>query len=340
MSLKILRIAFYLIFLIGGCSICQEKNMDASYLIDGVQKIYIVDESKCSGPANKDEAGKVYLIEGKENIEKIRQELKKWTDLTNKGGCLCGGPDKHYYCMSANGQRNYWGLDCDEFINGMEITVGLNALINPKYETFIGIHVGFALVADVPISTDETNLVKMAHDKGYEIFYKGWGKQYYIDNLEDDVSSAGKTVPYYKINILVPTSHSKEEIQRATRAFPFMQNVRCVCDSISRLRIVMDPEIVDSTKLIYSKMPVFPEAALKARLSGSVVVEIIVDEKGSVENVRIMSSTNPIFNDNAIEAVKTWRFTPPTDKKGVNVKIYVTRKIKFNWSESDKVTIP
>jgi len=51
------------------------------------------------------------------------------------------------------------------------------------------------------------------------------------------------------------------------------------------------------------------QEAMAARVEGTVVLEIIVDERGVVPDARVVRSI-PLLDQSALEAVKQWRFTP------------------------------
>lgn len=156
----------------------KKKLPGMSYLIEGVDRIYIVDESHCSGPTNMEDAGRVYLIEGKEKIEVLKEKFNKWKLDNEYGMCACGGPDKHYYCFREKDQTTYWGVDCDTYLNNLEMPVDLNAIINPKYDTFLGIPTGYALIADVPLEFSEKDIYAQAESSGIQIFYRQGERQY------------------------------------------------------------------------------------------------------------------------------------------------------------------
>ncbi|MCW1886521.1 energy transducer TonB [Luteolibacter flavescens] len=56
--------------------------------------------------------------------------------------------------------------------------------------------------------------------------------------------------------------------------------------------------------------PTYPASARSAGLQGRVTVTFTVDERGYVVNTRVSSSTNPIFNEAALAAVRRWKFRP------------------------------
>lgn len=56
--------------------------------------------------------------------------------------------------------------------------------------------------------------------------------------------------------------------------------------------------------------PQYPPIAKIAHMSGTVVLHAIISKTGSVVNLNVASSSNPMFNNYALEAVKQWRYRP------------------------------
>ena len=63
-------------------------------------------------------------------------------------------------------------------------------------------------------------------------------------------------------------------------------------------------------QLFIDPAPAYPEALLKARVAGDVVVRIHIDTYGRVQNPKIEKASDPAFGAAALEAVKLWRFLP------------------------------
>jgi protein TonB len=61
--------------------------------------------------------------------------------------------------------------------------------------------------------------------------------------------------------------------------------------------------------LQHKVMPVYPLAAVPMRLSGTVVLQATVGEKGTVEDVKVVSGP-PLLTAAAIDAVRQWRYSP------------------------------
>src|SRR4051812_2868549 len=56
--------------------------------------------------------------------------------------------------------------------------------------------------------------------------------------------------------------------------------------------------------------PAYPEAARKAKQEGRVVVEFVVEADGTVTREQVGESTDDVFNQAALDAVKQWHFRP------------------------------
>jgi TonB family protein len=62
-----------------------------------------------------------------------------------------------------------------------------------------------------------------------------------------------------------------------------------------------------SRKVVAKTTPAIPELAKKMHLSGKVKVEVVVSAAGAVTSAKLVGG-NPVFEANAIDAVKHWKF--------------------------------
>ena len=58
--------------------------------------------------------------------------------------------------------------------------------------------------------------------------------------------------------------------------------------------------------------PVYPQMAKIAHIQGVVATEALIDKNGAFQNLRIVSSDNPLLSQSALDAVKQWRYQPAT----------------------------
>jgi TonB family protein len=74
--------------------------------------------------------------------------------------------------------------------------------------------------------------------------------------------------------------------------------------------------------------PAMPRAALAQKIEGTVTVEITFDEKGVVEDVKIVSSPHEILSEAVLSAVKQWKMEPRLEK-GKPVIVVARRSFVF-----------
>ncbi len=86
--------------------------------------------------------------------------------------------------------------------------------------------------------------------------------------------------------------------------------------------------ILQQSKLIYKVNPVYPPLALKARVQGTVILEAIIDEEGSVSSVKVLGG-HVLLVDAAVQAVKQWKYSP-TVLSGEPVPVVATVTVIFH----------
>lgn len=74
--------------------------------------------------------------------------------------------------------------------------------------------------------------------------------------------------------------------------------------------------------------PVYTEEARKARVTGVVVIEAIIDEQGNVTNAAVLQGLPMGLDRSALEAVQGWKFKPAT-REGKPVRVYYTLTVTF-----------
>jgi TonB family protein len=74
--------------------------------------------------------------------------------------------------------------------------------------------------------------------------------------------------------------------------------------------------------------PQYTELARKARISGVVIVEAVINEQGNVENARVLKGLPMGLDQSALDAIKTWMFKPAT-LHGKPVPVYYVLTVSF-----------
>jgi TonB family protein len=62
--------------------------------------------------------------------------------------------------------------------------------------------------------------------------------------------------------------------------------------------------------LVRKVQPVYPAVMQSARVSGQVQLDAIIHADGTIGDVTVLRSTNGVFAQSAIAAVKQWKYTP------------------------------
>ncbi|MEZ5423240.1 MAG: TonB family protein [Pyrinomonadaceae bacterium] len=83
-----------------------------------------------------------------------------------------------------------------------------------------------------------------------------------------------------------------------------------------------------NSKATYLPKPQYPETALRMGISGSVTVQVLIDEEGRVVSATA-SNGNELFRESALRAAKQAKFTPT---KLSNVPIKVTGIIVYHFT--------
>ncbi|MGH9788063.1 MAG: TonB family protein [Candidatus Acidiferrales bacterium] len=84
---------------------------------------------------------------------------------------------------------------------------------------------------------------------------------------------------------------------------------------------------VSASKRIGGSPPKYPELARRARIQGTVTLEVIIGTDGRVNNIRVQSG-HPMLIQAAVDAVKTWKYTP-TMMNGQPVEVLTTVVVIF-----------
>jgi TonB family protein len=77
---------------------------------------------------------------------------------------------------------------------------------------------------------------------------------------------------------------------------------------VSGDKTVVNVSDAGTPSLLHSPSPVYPEAALRARVEGTVKLRVTIDENGGVSKVEAASGPE-LLRDAAVQAVRGWQFT-------------------------------
>ena len=95
-------------------------------------------------------------------------------------------------------------------------------------------------------------------------------------------------------------------------------------------RVYAPDEIATRPELVKKVMPIYPPIARNRGLEGLVVVEVVIDRQGHIEDDRVkVVQSVPGLDQAAIDALRQWRFRPGRDKEGRPVLVRVQIPFRF-----------
>jgi protein TonB len=68
--------------------------------------------------------------------------------------------------------------------------------------------------------------------------------------------------------------------------------------------------VLKTPALLKRVEPDYPPLAVASNLTGVVILEATVDERGEVSDVRVLRSVHPLLDAEAMKAVRQWRYSP------------------------------
>lgn len=89
------------------------------------------------------------------------------------------------------------------------------------------------------------------------------------------------------------------------------------------------PGGIDALKETVIKNLQFPEAALKAGISGSVLVNYTIDTEGKVQNIKVMQGLSPECDAEAIRVTSLLKGWEPGRRQGKPVNITISMPVEF-----------
>lgn len=79
---------------------------------------------------------------------------------------------------------------------------------------------------------------------------------------------------------------------------------------------------------LYITKPKYPEIGRKAGVEGVVYLKLLLDTTGYVIDIKVVKSLNPAFDEEAVKAARTWRFTP-AKQRDKPVRVWLGYPVRF-----------
>jgi TonB family protein len=96
---------------------------------------------------------------------------------------------------------------------------------------------------------------------------------------------------------------------------------------------------VTMPRLINEVKPSYTAEAMRAKIQGVVKLQVVVKTDGTVGDVRVIQSLDPLLDPQAIDAVKQWTFAPGT-KDGQTVPVAVEIEMSFTLRDGPRLDSP
>ena len=90
---------------------------------------------------------------------------------------------------------------------------------------------------------------------------------------------------------------------------------------------------IEAPELVHRVEPVYPPVAVQAHVTGTVILEAIVDADGRVAEVKVLRSGHRLLDGPAIAAVRQWRYLPLV-LNGIRESFVLTVVLSFQLRDS------
>lgn len=105
-------------------------------------------------------------------------------------------------------------------------------------------------------------------------------------------------------------------------------NSQSASEPVCEIHKVGDCGVAVAPKPVYHPDPEYTDYARKKKINGSVVVSFIVTKEGKVRDPEIKQGLDKGLDQQALDAVSTWRFEPAL-KDGKPVEVRLNAEITF-----------
>lgn len=103
-------------------------------------------------------------------------------------------------------------------------------------------------------------------------------------------------------------------------------------DEISEDTVMTGNTVDVKPKVLSRSQMEYPAAAMKKRIKGYVIVNVLIDKQGSVETAQVLEAFPAgVFDAVALNGVRSWRFAP-AKYKGQAVKVWAKQKVRFDFN--------
>ena len=135
----------------------------------------------------------------------------------------------------------------------------------------------------------------------------------------------------FLLGIAVPSllwgqkTYTDTSITRSPSAIPSMNEV---------IPVLLEPQPINLEEV--RSLLNYPSALEEEQVEGTVVVRVLVDEKGDYMQHRIIASPHPLFSKMVNRHIRKLIFTPAVDMNRNEIKFWISVPIYFEMHDSQK----
>jgi TonB family protein len=147
------------------------------------------------------------------------------------------------------------------------------------------------------------------------------------------VGSIRKTTRQYQIELSAIRLHGLKKLASETVSFP-------TTDFLESLSAPFPPKLtapvlrggangVGATACVYCPAPPYSDIARKYKVRGTIVLDVVVDVNGRAIAARPVRLLGAGLDEQAVRAIKSWKFRPATNAEGQPVTVIVPIEVTF-----------
>jgi protein TonB len=163
-----------------------------------------------------------------------------------------------------------------------------------------------------------------------------------VNQMNEHAKDAGKPVPTeVRTPFEVPTEIKPADPPTSSTTTPDSQDpgfiavgdlppgATAIDSAISAPRAVQEYQLSKAVEVLSQVQPEYPAALRAMGVEGRAVIKVTIGPDGQVEGAEIVTATNPLFGQSALDAVRRWRFTKSLDDAGSPLRVIKIITVNF-----------
>ncbi len=149
----------------------------------------------------------------------------------------------------------------------------------------------------------------------------------WIEEPQAEVANSGRSSSVETVGHGNATSSEEGALASASAEAKPQENPKASRVPLPETALQVGGDVI-RPKRIFAPQPQYGEWARKSRIQGEVVVEAIIDKQGRITNVRVLKGLPLCLSEQAILAIRQWKFEPAT-LNGKPIDVYYNMTVNF-----------